>query len=1619
MANIRVELQLEDGSFTTGVLRAGQSLKQFKDELQRTHKPFAKLAEAGQDSFRQFKKLDENGGSLLRTMRDVSIVAGGLTLAFRALSGSSSSTLGNIIRVNSEMEKLRYQMAGMSNAADPMREATEQVEALQEMATKTPFSLGAISTAFVKMKTSGLDPANGSLKALTDGLAAFGASDEQLNRVVLGISQVSGKSVLQMEELRQQIGESMPSAMKLMARSMGVSVADLTKAISTGRVEAGAALSKWFEEVERSYGGTGEMMMKTFSGQMARITTELTRLVDGGRIGEAFERLKKLMGEFADTLGTADAQQFFDRVGDGFMYILGVGEKFAKFLWSVREDFLAMTKVVTYSLAAIAGGAAIRGLSRAFNSLRTDILGIGVASDNTSKKVKEALGLAAGASAAQNATAAGAGFSLMGGIFGRGGAAQTTDTATKLTGVLKGGAGAVARMASGFGMLVTIGGRFLSVLGPIGFAVGTLGPLLWEGGKAIYSWVTGAKETTEELKSVERAALDAKRATLESRKTDLEDRLNKTYEAAFMSRFRRVNAPQRQSDYNQALREYNAFMASYDEIRKEHFDESVKLNEKERQERIAAQTKEIEERLDTEAAGLRRAYRSTEDKSYEKLLADTAAARNAGKSGRAELEEYQERRRQSEAEILRASIRSTEAEAERVKKSVEAGETEVEVLDAVIARRVKLEEQLAATGDKQYTIELLLGTESEQKKFERLTRNFQSAEDRVKDLGAELHGASGAVAKLYHQIKRGDFGRIEEADEVTQKLVKSLVDATIAAEAMDKVLKATDKAEAEISRIYENLLEENNKYLAEIAGVDTDDALAFFNFKKDNGLLEGLGLTPEETVAKALEAVTAGIDTSATQFRTLGDTMRDEAFGQNTVDQIDKVAAAISRVQGAVTGLTSTSGALSLGGVLGGGLSGYVGPGRNSAATSFLDILAQSEGTDFNPNPLAKGYNTTLDYDKWTGPLDLVNMTLKEILVVQDRMVQQTKNIYGDSEGRRGSSAMGRYQITGQTLRDAITRMGLDPNAKFDKPMQDAIAMWLADQSVSAGRTIGSRWDGVRKLNTEAAAMEAYNAARTGAGNAYTAELLSGARAAATRLDEVTANANTLEPTVRQNERDALLATSIRELSEELAAMGSADELGDVGTKEQGVRELILAGKLGSGSKDVTAEEYESILSTARKIDAANERIKQNRKDETEILRGQEKLEEQRAEIAERIRTAKAQTADPNYKGLSSDLQKLAQDEKELLDAAERLYGKDSADYRRIQSDFASQRQQIMSAEGAEALRNLTREAVQSEGATGTQNQQRQAAFDRRVAELEALKQEAIRNGADVAEAEKQFNRAVAAERKLLLDDYTGGLRQTLDQMGDLQGNINALSSSWAQGLSDALYGVASGEKGSFEAFGNSIREGIARSITDKASETIMRPFETILAGDGSEGSGIGGIFSKAFSSIGSMDFSGMFKGITTWLQSSLAGVAKMMMGMFNKTATVPVKHTGGIVGHGGGWGRSAPMASFIGAPKFHTGGIVGKGKFRTGLAPSEVPIIAQKGEGVFTPEQMKHLGGSVSSQSVSINSPITVNANGGTPEQNADLAQQVAHQSQEMFRAMIHQELIGQMRPGGIMRKG
>lgn len=69
-----------------------------------------------------------------------------------------------------------------------------------------------------------------------------------------------------MEELRQQLGEAVPTAMKAMADGMGVTVAELTKQISTGTVNAQEGLRLMFVGMDAMNRGAAKSMMVTYIG---------------------------------------------------------------------------------------------------------------------------------------------------------------------------------------------------------------------------------------------------------------------------------------------------------------------------------------------------------------------------------------------------------------------------------------------------------------------------------------------------------------------------------------------------------------------------------------------------------------------------------------------------------------------------------------------------------------------------------------------------------------------------------------------------------------------------------------------------------------------------------------------------------------------------------------------------------------------------------------------------------------------------------------------------------------------------------------------------------------------------------------------------------------------------------------------------------------------------------------------------------------------------------------------------------------------------------------------------------------------------------------------------------
>ena len=181
----------------------------------------------------------------------------------------------------------------------------------------------------------------------------------------------------------------------------------------------------------------------------------------------------------------------------------------------------------------------------------------------------------------------------------------------------------------------------------------------------------------------------------------------------------------------------------------------------------------------------------------------------------------------------------------------------------------------------------------------------------------------------------------------------------------------------------------------------------------------------------------------------------------------------------------------------------------------------------------------------------------------------------------------------------------------------------------------------------------------------------------------------------------------------------------------------------------------------------------------------------------------------------------------------------------------------------------------------------------------------------------------------------------------------------------------------------NKVLKNIMKSLESKLIDKI---FSQAITGGGS---GTGGLFGTLFNA------------------SSFAGIGKVfgfasgghVSGPGSSTSdSVPAMLSSGefVVNAGAVRGNHALLEALNSghALRFASGGIVG-------APPALSPTPSFSGVG---------------GPHVSINSPVTVNASGGTPAQNQDLAKQLSASMEQSMRNTVVSEIQRQMRSGGVL---
>jgi len=193
-------------------------------------------------------------------------------------------------------------------------------------------------------------------------------------------------------------------------------------------------------------------------------------------------------------------------------------------------------------------------------------------------------------------------------------------------------------------------------------------------------------------------------------------------------------------------------------------------------------------------------------------------------------------------------------------------------------------------------------------------------------------------------------------------------------------------------------------------------------------------------------------------------------------------------------------------------------------------------------------------------------------------------------------------------------------------------------------------------------------------------------------------------------------------------------------------------------------------------------------------------------------------------------------------------------------------------------------------------------------------------------------------------DGIKRGLQSVIDEADDMASKAERGVTSMFKSMEDALVSFVTTGKLDFKSMADSI---IADMVRMQIQSSITKPLAGALGG-----------------------FLGDIAG-------SIFGAPA---GAGTGTASTATAHTGGVIGADNLRMRSVSPSVFANAPRFHTGGIVG----------NEVPIIAKQGEAVFTPGQMKLLGGALQSKP-NVNVSVRVENNASNAQARADVSRDSA----------------------------
>lgn len=257
-------LQLELAGFRAGLNEARRHTRAFASDFQNSFERSNQSIQQVQNS------LNRTGNSL----RDFERIVGGIMFsqAFYGMKSAIEDAAGALFTFMNDMEKA--QIALEYFLATP-KEAESFLVQMNDFAAETAFNTAQALSLSRRLMAAQFNPNDVKhvMTVLNDAAAASGGTAEQMDRIVLALSQIKTNGKLAGQEMRQ-LGEAGIPIYKIIQEELGLTGEQVLEAGKLG-ISGEKAVAAILNGLEKRYKGAAERIANTIPGMMDTIRDDL------------------------------------------------------------------------------------------------------------------------------------------------------------------------------------------------------------------------------------------------------------------------------------------------------------------------------------------------------------------------------------------------------------------------------------------------------------------------------------------------------------------------------------------------------------------------------------------------------------------------------------------------------------------------------------------------------------------------------------------------------------------------------------------------------------------------------------------------------------------------------------------------------------------------------------------------------------------------------------------------------------------------------------------------------------------------------------------------------------------------------------------------------------------------------------------------------------------------------------------------------------------------------------------------------------------------------------------------------------------------------------------------